>query len=73
MVSRSVAAQYSEYLIFVMFVLYHLSETYNAYRGKMRFTNMHWIQQKEMEKAMYFGALTLRFFQQEFMGLIVMV
>ena len=72
-VSRSVATQYPESLVFVIFVLHHLSETYDAYRGKMRFTNMHWIQQKEMEKAMYFGALTLRFFQQEFMGLIVMV
>ena len=70
---RSVSEQYPESLVFVMFVLRHLSETYNAYRGKMRFTNRHWIQQKEMEKAMYFGALTLRFFQQEFMGLIVMV
>ena len=73
MFSRSVAAQYPESLIFVMFVLCHFSETYNAYRGKMRCTNMYWIQQKEMEKAMYFGALTLRFFQQEFMGLIMMV
>ena len=70
---RSVSEQYPESLVFVIFVLHHLSETYDAYRGKMRFTNMHWIQQKEMEKAMYFGALTLRFFQQEFMGLIVMV
>ena len=70
---RSVAAQYPESLVFVMFVLRHFSETYNAYRGKMRFTNRHWIQQKEMEKAMYFGALTLRFFQQEFFGLIVTV
>ena len=73
MFSRSVATQYPESLVFVMFVLCHFSETYNAYRGKMRFTNMHWIQQKEMEKAMYFGALTLRFFRQEFMGLIMMV
>ena len=73
MFSRSVAAQYPESLVFVMFVLCHFSETYNAYRGKKRFTNIHWIQQKEMEKAMYFGALTLRFFQQEFFGLIVMV
>ena len=73
MFSRSVATQYPKSLVFVMFVLYLLSETYNAYRGKMRFTNRHWIQQKEMEKAMYFGALTLRFFQQEFMGLIVTV
>ena len=70
---RSVSEQYPESLVFVMFVLCHFSETYNAYRGKMRCTNRHWIQQKEMEKAMYFGALTLRFFQQEFMGLIVMV
>ena len=73
MFSKSMAAQYPESLVFVMFVLCHFSEKYNAYRGKMRFTNRHWIQQKEMEKAMYFGALTLRFFQQEFMGLIVMV
>ena len=73
MFSRSVATQYPKSLVFVMFVLYLLSETYNAYRGKMRFTNRHWIQQKEMKKAMYFGALTLRFFQQEFMGLIVTV
>ena len=73
MFSRSVATQYSESLVFVMFVLCHFSETYNAYRGKMRFTNMHWIQQKEMEKAMYFGAFTLRFFQQQYLGLIVMV
>ena len=71
--SRSMSEQYPESLVFVMFVLCHLPETYNAYRGKKRFTNIHWIQQKEMEKAMYFGALTLRFFQQEFMGLIVMV
>ena len=72
-VSRSVATQYPESLVFVIFVLHHLSETYDAYRGKMRFTNIHWIQQKDMEKAMYFGALTLRFFQQEFFGLIVTV
>ena len=73
MFSRSVAAQYPESLVFVMFVLCHFSETYNAYRGKMRCTNMHWVQQKETGKAIYCGALTLRFFQQEFMGLIVMV
>ena len=71
--SRSVSEQYPESLVFLMFVLRLLSETYNAYRGKMRCTNMHWIQQKEMKKAMYFWALTLRFFQQEFMGLIVTV
>ena len=70
--SRSAAAQYPESPVFVMFVLRHFLERY-AYRGKMRFTNRHWIQQKEMEKATNFGALTLRFFQQEFFGLIVMV
>ena len=34
MFSRSVAAQYPESLVFVVFVLHHLSETYNAYREK---------------------------------------
>ena len=67
MFSRSAAAQYPEALVFVMFVLRHFLERY-AYRGKMRFTNRHWIQKKEMEKATNFGALTLRFFQQEFFG-----
>ena len=71
--SRSLSEQYAESVFLLMFVVCLLPETYNAYRGKMRFTNRHWVQQKEMKKAMSFGALTLRFFQQEFMGLIVTV
>ena len=54
-------------------LLLRFPDTYNAYRRMIKFAIRHMIQQREMEKPMYFGALTLSSFKQEFMGLIMMV
>ena len=72
-VSVSTERQYPKSHFFVMFFMCQLLDAYNTYIGKIKFTNMNWIQQREMERPMYFGALVLRSFQHEFMGLIVTV
>ena len=54
----------------VMFVMLHPLNIYNIYMGKIKFTNVYWVQKRKMQKPTFWGAL--RSFQQEFIGLIVM-
>jgi hypothetical protein len=45
----------------------------DMYKGKITFMKMYKTQQREMQRLIFFGDLTLIFFQQEFLGMIVMV
>lgn len=55
-----------------MFVMLHLLNIYNVYIGKIKFTNVYWVQKKKTQKPTFWGASTLGSFQQEFIGLMVM-
>lgn len=62
----------SQVFFFMRFLLLNLTDTYNTYTGNIKFIVLYMIQQKEMEKPMYCGALRLRPFQQESVWLVVM-
>lgn len=58
---------------FVSFVLFFPVNVMDMYKGKITFMKMYKTQQREMQRLIFFGDLTLIFFQQEFLGMIVMV
>ena len=58
---------------FVSRVTFFPLNVMDMYKGKITFMKVYKTQQREMLKLIFFGDVTLRFFQQEFLGMMVMV